>query len=55
MEKIKKLESIVREMGSMLVAYSGGVDSALLLAVSSAILGDKVLAVTAASELSPPR
>jgi len=54
MEKIKKLESIVREMGSMLVAYSGGVDSALLLAVSSAILGDKVLAVTAASELSPP-
>lgn len=37
----------------MVVAFSGGVDSSLLLAVSRKVLGSKVLAVTAASPLYP--
>lgn len=51
MEKIELLRRILQDMGSVLVAYSGGVDSALLLYVSHQVLGDKALAVTAISEL----
>lgn len=39
----------------MVVAFSGGVDSSLLLAVAREMLGDKVLAVTAASAFHPRR
>ena len=49
MEKLIKLEGILREMENVLVAYSGGVDSTFLLKVAVDILGDKVLAVTAVS------
>lgn len=54
-EKRNRLESLIREMGSAVVAYSGGVDSALVMAVAHAALGPKALAVTADSDSLPAR
>ena len=54
--KIEKLKEIFQSMGRVLVAYSGGVDSTLLLKVARDTLGDEnVLAVTALSPLYPER
>ena len=43
------LQSRLRELGRILIAYSGGVDSAYLAWVAHEILGDKMLAVIADS------
>jgi len=48
--KRSALESILAEMGSALVAYSGGVDSACLAVFAQRVLGERALAVTADSE-----
>lgn len=53
-EKYKKLTSILQDMGKVVVAFSGGVDSTFLLKVAVDTLGkENVLAVTADSETYP--
>lgn len=56
MDKYLELKKKIKEMGCVLIAYSGGVDSSLLLAVAIEVLGkENVLAVTLESELSTPQ
>jgi uncharacterized protein len=48
-EKLALLETRLRQLGRLMVAYSGGVDSAFLAATAHRVLGDQVLAVLADS------
>ena len=54
-EKKALLMAKLKKLDSLLVAFSGGVDSAFLLAVAHEALGKKVLAVTAVSPIHPLR
>lgn len=54
-EKYGKLKDEIKKLGNALVAFSGGVDSALVLKIAYDALGDKVIAVTADSPSLPRR
>lgn len=53
-EKLQILRSIIRTHGSMLVAFSGGVDSSFLLAVAKEELQEDVSALMTVSSSTPP-
>ncbi len=54
-DKLKQLRRRIEKLGSLAVAYSGGVDSTFLLKVAHDVLQDQVLAVTARSSTYPER
>ncbi|MEO8125682.1 MAG: ATP-dependent sacrificial sulfur transferase LarE [Bryobacteraceae bacterium] len=51
--KEQKLFSILADMGQVIVAYSGGTDSAYLMWAAARVLGDKAVAITADSASIP--
>lgn len=53
--KYSHLQLILRELGSVVIGYSGGVDSTLLMKVATDVLGDNALAVIGKSETYPTR
>lgn len=53
--KLDKLKAYIKELGSLAVGFSGGVDSSFLLAVAHEVLGDKAIAVTGVDASVPER
>jgi uncharacterized protein len=53
--KLTRLQQMLKDLNSCVIAYSGGVDSTFLCKVAYDVLGKNSLAVTAASSLYPKR
>lgn len=51
---LERLRALIKEMGSALVCYSGGVDSAFVYAVAHEVLGERAVAMTAVSPSLAP-
>lgn len=51
--KLNNLKEIIFSSGGVVIAYSGGVDSTFLAQVAHSVLQERVLAVTASSEVYP--
>jgi uncharacterized protein len=49
-EKLKHLKEIIKEKDSLMIAFSGGVDSSLVAKIANEVLGEKALAVTLTSD-----
>ncbi len=47
--RLDRLTALLKEMGSVLVCYSGGIDSAFVLAVAHQVLGERCIGMTAVS------
>lgn len=54
-ERLEGLRGILSDLGGVLVAFSGGVDSSLLLTVAADVLGERAAGVTARSATIPAR
>ncbi len=52
-QKLDRLKTLLQEMKLAVIAYSGGVDSSLLLRVAADAMGPRLIAVTAISETYP--
>lgn len=52
--KLERLTELLRSLGSVLVCYSGGIDSAFVLAMATRALGDKAVGMTAVSPSLAP-
>ena len=54
-EKLDALKEYIKNLGSLAVGFSGGVDSTFLLTVAHEVLGDRAIAVTTVNAAIPER